>query len=231
MRKFRAVIFAVLACVLMFSLVACGDGVDPEKIKGEQVNAEQWAKAFDFDDVTNVTVKAYDYYKNSNDQVTKKNTVDMYDGHKTGSDFTVTSIYENGSSNARFRRIEAEENGERYRYEYDEYNGTWSRYNAKNSCIVYGMTVSESYGNGLKKSYAESYGEFSYDTEKKGYVRYEEKEDGYSSTLVKISYGKVVYVEETGSGARYKSFFTAYFYNFGKTKVTLPTVVADGENQ
>lgn len=223
MKKFRAVLFVVLACLFAFSLVACSAS-DPAKIKGERVNAEQWVKAFDFSDVTNVTVKAYDYYKNSYDQVTQKSTVDMYDGHKTGSDLTVTSIYENGSRNERFRRVEAEEDGERYRYEYDEDNGTWSRYNTKGSCIVYGVTVSEGYVDGFKESYAESYGEFSYDTKKKGYVRHEEKEDGYSTTLIKISDGKLVYVEETGSGARYESIFTAYFYDFDKTSVTLPTV-------
>lgn len=224
MKKFRTAIFAVLACVLMLSLVACG-GPDPAKIKGEQVDAEQWVKAFDFSDVTNVTVRSYEYYENG-DYLEKNNILTKYTADKTSTRRDAEGKTENGPAKGTFERYTALEDGDRYFYDYDEESKTWSR---RKSEYDYSdrWTIDEEEMSILRETYMDGFEKYNYDAEAKGYVFTEiDNMGGTVTKLVKIVNGKVVYTEHSISnkaeGLEYLEY--KFFYDFDKTSVTLPTV-------
>ena len=214
-----AITIMVLAIVMAVSFVACNGDKNPANMKGEEVTAEQWVKAFDYSDVKNATIN----------QVTT--------GTEDGNEFTITAVTEYDGDKIHTKRTEeyideedglqkevdesyvAKEGDKVYRYSYDEEEKTWSREE-----LSYNFDLSIGNFDQLSNNFSK----FTYDKDKNGYVG---NLEGYN-VLIKIIGGKFVYAEQTitnsddGTTAK----ITLTISGVGSTSVTLPTVAEDAND-
>ncbi|MDE6472535.1 MAG: hypothetical protein K2L52_05860 [Clostridia bacterium] len=208
-----AITVMVLAIVMVVSFVACdgNNDKDPANMKGEQVTAEQWAKAFDFSDATNVTYK--DVMSGSEDGMAfTVTTIREYDGDKMHSKRTMEYTDESGDAQTEVDEYyRAKEGGKIYQYEYDEDTKTWSREE---------ITFDVEWGIGNFDTFINDFDKFTYDNDKNGYVAtYDE-----SPLLIKIIGGKFAYAETEMKEGQETVKDTITIFGIGTTSVTLPPV-------
>ncbi|MCX4312788.1 MAG: hypothetical protein OSJ83_02845 [Clostridia bacterium] len=220
----KKLLTVILAVVLTFGcvagLIACGnDGEgapDPEKIKSEKVaDAEAWAKAFDFSEVDNATVKLNDgdshgiFFIESN-KIYQESTIQIED--------KVNGTVETESEKAYFVK---DNDGKVFAYIYNEEQDKYEKESYGHEQFNVQSLVGEYFG--LCKDFSS----FEFDEEKGAYVSSgEEKNDAHYEIQVKITNGKVCFMNYS-----YKFTLNSeiregsegfQIYNIGKTTVTLP---------
>lgn len=229
MRKKNLLIGLVTACVTVvmgLSLTACGnDGDSPANVKGEQVTAEQWEKAFDFSGIENVTLKVVEVSREGDEQM-EKTTIQKYDGDKMHIHETAVGTDETGTEKETEELFKAKENGKIFYYEYDEDGKTWFRYADEYSdADEWGLASDYDFS-----TYAKNFEKFTYDKEKKGYTCTEERNGNTSTLLFKIDGGKLVYAEMNNTEGKHSYSSSIEFYDAGKTSVTLPEASDGSDN-
>lgn len=230
MKKISKILAICLAFVLVFALAACSNGAapDPDSVKGEKVNAEAFAKAFDFSDVTNATLKRAESVKHGDEEYSS-DAVIMMDGDKYYQTATITSgKNEDGTPKTETHEgYLAKEGDTYYEYEKDEEDGKWYKVASK---MTEGVNASE-YLKKYSATLIAAYAVLEYNEEKKAYVY----SAGTDFTLpgvdsmemeVKIVDGKVA-VLKVVSG---ESTIIMQCYNIGSTSVSLPSAELKSED-
>ena len=219
---FAAITVMMLALVMVFSFVACngGNDDDPANIKGEEVTAEQWVKAFDFSDVTNVTTTSVTSGKD--DGVDFKSTSLMeYDGDKMHYKRTYEYTDEDGEKQENvYEYYMLKEDNKVYEYEYDEYEKQWNR-----DEIQY-----DGNWNIGSFPFANDFAKFTYDKSKKGYVATYDYDGESVAVLIKIKDGKFVYAEQSGKEDGEPMTVTVTISKINSTSITLPTIEENSNN-
>ncbi|MDE6474539.1 MAG: hypothetical protein K2L70_05520 [Clostridia bacterium] len=214
-----AITIMVLAIVMAVSFVACNGDKNPANMKGEEVTAEQWVKAFDYSDVKNATINQVTTGTEDGIEFTITEVTE-YDGDKIHTKKTTEYIdEEDGLQKEVDESYVAKEGDKVYRYSYDEEEKTWSREELS-------YNVDLSIGNFDQLS--DNFSKFTYDKDKNGYVG---NLEGYN-VLIKIIGGKFVYAEQTitNSDDGMTTKFTLTISGVGSTSISLPPVAEDNNN-
>ena len=239
-RKWLVLLIAVLAALAALTLTACGFGTptgddkDPDgtggsqkeeidDLKSDRVSEAEWYDAFDkvFDTparTANFTMDSEFLYRM---------------GDETAED-AKKFLFAGGKIYAKVRyATELETRTDEEYYEYNRSDGKWYRYDREESgdwvkAVAEYMDSDESLAQILEwdPSSDNDYADYTYNSSKGYYERSIEGEDGYSTDIVvKFKDGNLVYFSAEGTdGADEGHEVKFYFYDYGTTKVTLPTI-------
>ena len=224
MKKYRKIVAIGLSCAMALSLAACGDDDGPKgnNIKSNEVTQAQWASAFDFSQVTNMTAKMTE--RMTVDGVSKDEfNIIKFDGSNI---YTENQWYDGDAVDKTVEKAyySMSESGA-YVYEYDNVAKKWSKeateYYPEISIVVASIAP-----------LADAYTSFTYNAAKGGYVATEipnfTSED-FDVFIIKIIDGKIntvqmdMTISEDGEPTSTASMILQ-FYDYGTTSVTLPAV-------
>ena len=239
-RKWLVLLIAVLVALAVLTLTACGFGTptgddkDPDgtggsqkeeidDLKSDRVSEAEWYDAFDkvFDTparTTNFTMDSEFLYRMGDETAEDAEKFLFADG----------KIY----AKVRYTRESETRTYEGY-YEYNRSDGKWYYYDREESgdwvrAVAEYMDSDESLAQILEwdPSSDNDYADYTYNSSKGYYERSIEGEDGYSTDIVvKFKDGNLVYFSAEGTdGADEGHEVKFYFYDYGTTKVTLPTI-------
>ncbi|MDE6397815.1 MAG: hypothetical protein K2L51_00680, partial [Clostridiales bacterium] len=179
-------------CVCLALMAGCGgddngaggmiDGTqDPSTVQSEKVTAAQWAAAFDFDNVYNITVKINESYVETNEK--KGCAVYKFDGDK----MHYAQITDGDSPIVTNESYQSKENGVYYRYNHNAETQTWRREQADMSDDEWGVAAFLF----EFEEFADAYELFSYDTGKKAYTYKMTRDNNHFAFAVKLVGGKL----------------------------------------
>ncbi len=236
MKKYSKIVALGLSCAMAFSLAACGGDDKPQgtpdldNVKSEQVTEAQWKSAFDFSQVTNVTLKNIERMTVAG-VTTDEFSITKFDGDKVYEEAQWYDSEEVGGAPVKVVEKAYYSIGETesFEYSYDDETKTWSK-----EATTWYPQIS-SYTRSLE-AIADAYTSFSYDASKNGYVATEIPNfpsDDFDTFTVKIVGGKLsvaqmdMTVEDGGITMTVSMIFQ--IYDLGKTSVTLPAVSGGDE--
>lgn len=227
MKKYSKIVALGLSCAMALSLAACGDDAPKgtpnlDNIKSDKVTQAQWEAAFDFSQVTNVSLKNIERVTVGGVATEDYNIV-KFDGNKVCEE---AHWYEPEVEGG--KPVEVVEKAyysigetESFEYSYDDETKTWSK-----EATTWYPQIS-SYTRSLE-AIADAYTSFSYDASKNGYVATEIPNfpsDDFDTFTVKIVGGKLS-VAQMDMSLDEDSTASMIFqiYDYGATSVTLPAV-------
>lgn len=231
MKKYSKIVALGLSCAMAFSLAACGGDDKPQgtpdldNVKSEQVTEAQWKSAFDFSQVTNVTLKNIERMTVAG-VTTDEFSITKFDGDKVYEEAQWYDSEEVGGAPVKVVEKAYYSIGETesFEYSYDDDTKTWSK-----EATTWYPQIS-SFTSSLE-AIANAYNSFTYDASKNGYVATEIPNfvsDEFDTFTVKIVGGKLsvaqmdMSVNEGGIISSASMIFQ--IYDYGTTSVTLPTV-------
>ena len=236
MKKYSKIVALGLSCAMAFSLAACGGDDKPQgtpdldNVKSEQVTEAQWKSAFDFSQVTNVTLKNIERMTVAG-VTTDEFSITKFDGDKVYEEAQWYDSEEVGGAPVKVVEKAYYSIGETesFEYSYDDDTKTWSK-----EATTWYPQIS-SYTSSLE-AIANAYNSFTYDASKNGYVATEIPNfvsDEFDTFTVKIVGGKLsvaqmdMSVNEGGIISSASMIFQ--IYDYGATSVTLPTISGGDE--
>lgn len=230
MKKYSKIVALGLSCAMALSLAACGDDApkgtpDPDSIKSDKVTQAQWEAAFDFSQVTNVSLKNIERVTVGG-VATEDYGIVKFDGNKVYEEAQWYEPEEEGGKPVKVVEKAYYSIGETesFEYSYDDETKTWSK-----EATTWYPQIS-SYTRSLE-AIADAYTSFSYDASKNGYVATEIPNfpsDEFDTFTVKIVGGKLsvaqmdMSIDEGGIISSMSMIFQ--IYDYGATSVTLPNV-------
>ena len=231
MKKYSKIVALGLSCAMALSLAACGGDdapkgtPDPDSIKSDKVTQAQWEAAFDFSQVTNVSLKNIERVTIGG-VATEDYGIVKFDGNKVYEETQWYNSEEEGGKPVKVVEKAYYSIGETesFEYSYDDETKTWSK-----EATTWYPQIS-SYTRSLE-AIADAYNSFTYDASKNGYVATEIPNfpnDDFDTFIVKIVGGKLsvaqmdMSVNEGGIISSASMIFQ--IYDYGATSVTLPTV-------
>ena len=237
-RKWLVLLIAVLVALAVLTLTACGFGTptgddkDPDgtggsqkeeidDLKSDRVSEAEWYDAFD--KVWTAPARTANF------------TTDIEISYLAGDETAENAekfLFADGKIYGKNRYTEGSqtETEEKY-YEYNREDGKWYRYDREESGdwvrSVVEYTDSDASAEDFVSTFSEweDYADYTYNSTK-GYYEGSIEEDGVSiDMIVKLKDGNLVYIGAEGTdGADEQATIKSYFYNYGTTKVTLPTI-------
>ena len=237
-RKWLVLLIAVLVALAVLTLTACGFGTptgddkepdgtggsqkeEIDDLKSDRVSEAEWYDAFD---------KVFDTPAR-----TANFTTDIEISYLEGDESMVDTekyLFAGGKiyGRDRYTRESETETEEKY-YEYNREDGKWYRYDREESGdwvrSVVEYTDSDASAEDFVSTFSEleDYADYTYNSTK-GYYEGSIEEDGVSiDMIVKLKDGNLVYIGAEGTdGADEQATIKSYFYDYGTTKVTLPTI-------
>ena len=203
---------------------------DLDNVKSEQVTEAQWKSAFDFSQVTNVTLKNIERMTVAG-VTTDEFSITKFDGDKVYEEAQWYDSEEVGGAPVKVVEKAYYSIGETesFEYSYDDDTKTWSK-----EATTWYPQIS-SFTSSLE-AIANAYNSFTYDASKNGYVATEIPNfvsDEFDTFTVKIVGGKLsvaqmdMSVNEGGIISSASMIFQ--IYDLGKTSVTLPAVSGGDE--
>ena len=237
-RKWLVLLIAVLVALAVLTLTACGFGTptgddkDPDgtggsqkeeidDLKSDRVSEAEWYDAFD--KVWTAPARTANF------------TTDIEISYLAGDETAENAekfLFADGKIYGKNRYTEGSqtETEEKY-YEYNREDGKWYRYDREESGDWVRSVVeypdSDASAEDFVSTFSEweDYADYTYNSTK-GYYEGSIEEDEVSiDIVVKFKDGNLVYIGAEGTdGADEQATVKSYFYDYGTTKVTLPTI-------
>ncbi len=245
MNTFRRIISAVLLLISMSILSACGnddvkevdrlDGApDPDKIVSETITYEQWRDAFDFESVTNASVRFYREIHDSELTIIETHVF------KVDGDKTYSKQRARGEDEMIGYGLKVDDETY-YSYIYEKrLNGWYKAYGVDMPDVM--LTFAEIMGDELsfeddgEKELPQLYEKFSfsdgaYIAELDMYSSYVEEDEPWAivpaKVTVKIVDGSFLYYEVTAESGGVKIIQSVEVFDVGTTQLTLPDTKFD----
>ncbi|MDE6401699.1 MAG: hypothetical protein K2L54_03705 [Clostridiales bacterium] len=240
-KKMLSLLLASAIATTAMGLAACGDD-DYNGLKSDKIaSAEAWSAAFDFSEVSNVTITAHGMEGNNNVDVF------AFDGSKH---YESTLDHETSEFFERYYDYKDDEifdeqypRGTEYRYYYDEQTSAWKvergmifdKETAESiftDCVDELTAEFDDQGYWDENSYMHArFSDFTYDESKYAYVAHFDTINDYYKNMnisVKFKNGKVAECEATAEfdddGVSRKTEIKIVISKRGTTTVTLPSV-------
>ncbi|MCX4313066.1 MAG: hypothetical protein OSJ83_04275 [Clostridia bacterium] len=230
-KKLLTVMLAVVLTLGCFAgLLACnGDGdnaaLDPEKVASEKVaDAEAWAKAFDYSEMTNGTIKVT--MKSSNENRTRETVSDvLIDSDKIYQDGTRTTKYagEDAPETVVYKGYIVKDGDSCYTCDYYEDRDKFIKREFEPD--YFDFTVEDfvkSHIDGIRFNSFENFSDFTYNDDKGAYIASVEMHGDTYGVEIKIINGKARYIKIAYNGEDESEFMSLYICDIGETVITLP---------